>query len=204
MNIALRRVALVAAVTAPLALLPLAGCRIDTHKNGNNDNVDIGTPFGSMHVKTNDAANGADIGLATYPGAVPVKEHDGRNNDAADINMSFGSFHLGVRAASFHTSDPAANVLAFYRKDLSRYGDVIECRNDKPVGLPTHTAQGLACDSGHSRMHSADSDGDELRAGSEQHQHIVGIEPSDGGIKIALVTLDLPSHLSDHGSKDVE
>ena len=191
---------------APFVCLLLAGCHVTAHKNGNHDNVDIGTPFGSMQVKTNDSADASAIGLAAYPGAIPVKDH-GDDSNSADINMSFGNFHLGVKAASFQTPDSQDKVLAFYRKDLSaRYGDVIECRDNKSIGSPTRTSQGLTCDDkdDHRKVKVDDSDNIELRAGSQQHQHIVGIEPHDGGTKIGLVALDLPSHLSIHDSKDSE
>jgi hypothetical protein len=207
MTIALNSIPRGFALAAPLACLLLAGCRVSTDNNGNHDNVSIGTPFGSMNVKTNDAANTSAIGLTLYPGSIPIKEHDGRNNDAADINMSFGSFHLGVKAASYLTHDPQDKVLAFYRKDLTRYGDVIECRGNNPVGQPTRTSLGLTCnEQEHHHVTanmSSDSDFD-LRAGSQQHQHIVNVKPDDGGIKIGLVALDLPSHLGDHDNKDAE
>jgi hypothetical protein len=202
-------------LAGPLACLLLAGCHVSTNNHGKNDNVDIGTPFGNVHVKTNDAANTAAIGLAVYPGAVPVKEHDGNDSTAADINMSLGSFHLGVQAASFQTPDQPDKVLAFYRKDLARYGDVIECRGDTPIGQPTRTALGLTCEAKDHvavdglpgkgiQLHggTSDSSGLELRAGSERRQHIVGVDPRYGGTKISLVALDLPSHL--HGRKDAE
>ena len=69
-----------------------------------------------------------------------------KNNGAADVNMSFGSFQLRVKAASYRTPDSPDQVTAFYRKALGRYGDVIQCQNDKPVGTPTSTAEGLTCD----------------------------------------------------------
>ena len=52
-----------------LALIGTTGCRIDTHKNGNNDDVKIATPFGGLSVKTNDAAVQEGVGLTPYPGA---------------------------------------------------------------------------------------------------------------------------------------
>jgi hypothetical protein len=207
---------------APFACLVLLGCRVSTSNNGNgkNDNVDISTPFGSMHVKGNDAADVSAIGISLYPGAVPVKDDDGKGNDAADVNMSFGDFHLGVKAASFQTPDGQEKVLTFYRKDLAKYGDVIECRGDQTIGSPAKTSQGLTCadkDSNHvsTQDHgkrgisvmdgsSSSSNNLELRAGSEQHQHIVGVEARNGGTKIGLVNLDLPSHLGDHDGKSVE
>jgi hypothetical protein len=189
-------------VMATCSLL-LCGCHVSDHKNGNGDNVQIGTPFGSMNVKTNDNANTAGLGIAVYPGAVPDKEN-GKNSDSADVNMSFGSFHLGVRAASYRTNDSQDQVLNFYKKDLARYGQVIECHDDNPVGEPTQTDQGLTCsDNGH-HGHNMDvhpGSGLELRVGSPEHQHIVAVDPKDGSTKIGLVALDLPQH---HDANDSE
>jgi hypothetical protein len=194
MTLTLRSLAL-----APLACLLLAGCHVSEHKNGDNKDVDIQTPFGSTSIKTNDNADVSAIGVTAYPGAVPTKDNDGDNSNA-DVNLSFGNFHLGVKAASFQTPDAPDKVLAFYRKDLARYGDVIECQGDTAVGQPTHTSQGLTCDTKSHNHISTDGHTDhdlELRAGSEQHQHIVGVEKKDGGTKIGLVLLDLPSHMND-------
>jgi len=188
------------------ACLLLAGCRISTSRHGNGDNVQIGTPFGSVHVKTDNDANIAGIGLTTHHGAVPVTEHDGKNKDAADINLNFGDFHLGVKAASFQTSDAPDKVEAFYRRDMARYGDILECKGKDTVGQPTRTAAGLTCSENqdhhrHTIHVNTDADHLELRAGSPEHEHIVGIEPKDGGTKIGLVALDLPSH---HDASDRE
>ena len=188
------------------ALLPLAGCHIETHKNGNGkDNVDIGTPFGSMHVKTDDKANGAQTGLTPYPGATLVKK-DGDNDGAADVNMSFGGFQLGVHAVDLRTSDPPDKVLAFYKKDMSRYGTVITCRGREAVGTPVRTGEGLGCsaDAHHMTNTNFNSDHLELRAGSEKHQHIVGVHTEDGSTRIGLLALDLPSGLSHHDASDRE
>ena len=187
-----------------LACLLLTGCFVSHSSKGQDESVNIGTPFGSMHVNTNDAVNTAAIGLSPYPGAVPVKDDKGKDKDSADVDMSFGSFHLGVKAATFQTSDPQDKVLDFYRKTLARYGDVIECRGHSSVGSPVRTSQGLTCDQDHKQVNISDDGQLELRAGSEQHQHIVSVESKDGGIRVSLVALDLPSHLSGHDSKDVE
>jgi len=204
MTLALRTLAL-----APLACLLLSGCRIVTHKNGDKENVDIGTPFGSMHVNTNSAADTAAIGIKVYPGAEPLHMDDkDSNTHSANVDMSFGGFHLGVKAASFRTPDQPEKVITFYRKELSQYGDVIECRGNSVIGSPTRTSQGLGCDdhNNHTNVNISDHDHDdiELKTGSELHQHIVGVESRDGGTKIGLVALDLPSHMSDHDSKDSE
>jgi hypothetical protein len=189
-----------------LVVTVLAGCHVSTHKNGDNDNVSIGTPFGSMQVKTNDNVAASGLGITPYPGATLVKKHDGdHDNGAADVNMSFGSFHLGVKAVSYATPDGPDKVLAFYKKDLGKYGAVLQCKNDHAIGEPTRTAEGLTCDHDNGKVvHVDDSDSDktELRTGSKTHQHIVAIETKDGGTKIGLVSLDLPSDFSGNSHKD--
>jgi hypothetical protein len=179
-----------------------SGCRIESDKRNGNDNVKIATPFGGMTVKTNDAAVVDGLGLPVYPGAELVKKD--KNNGAADVNMSFGSFQLRVKAASYRTADSPDQVTAFYRKALGRYGDVIQCQNDKPVGTPTRTAEGLTCDhekQNHVYVNDDESGKMELKAGSKQHQHIAAIDPDGNGTKFGLVALDLPGHLS-FGDKD--
>lgn len=186
------------AAAVVLGMVLVSGCRIESDKHGDNDNVKIATPFGRMQIKTNDAAVVEGIGLPVYPGAEPVKKK--KNNDgAADINMSFGSFQLRVKAASYKTPDSPDKVAAFYRKALGRYGDVIECQNNKAVGSPAKTAEGLTCDNekeNHITVDDEMSDKRELKAGSKQHQHIVSIDPDGSGSKMGLVSLDLPGHFS--------
>jgi hypothetical protein len=181
-----------------LTTLLMSGCRIENDKHGDADNVKIATPFGGMTVKTNDSAVIDGLGLPVYPGAELVKKKD-KNDGAADINMSFGSFTLRVKAASYKSNDSPDLVTAFYRKALGRYGDVIECQNDRPVSSQTKTAEGLTCADDQKNHIKVDNDVSgkmELKAGSKQHQHIVGIDPDGSGTKIGLVALDLPGHLT--------
>jgi hypothetical protein len=191
------------AAVASLSIVFTLGCRIETDKKGDSDNVRIATPFGGMSVKTNDAAVLEGTGLPPYPGAELVKKD--KNNGAADVNMSFGNFHLRVKAVSYRTTDAPTQVAAFYRKALDRYGDVIQCSNGKPIGSPTRTAEGLTCD--HDSDHNAAdytqvSGKMEFRAGSKLHQHIVAIEPEGSGTKFGLVALELPDRVTVGDTKD--
>jgi hypothetical protein len=152
----------------------MSGCRIDSHKDGDKENVKIATPFGGLQVKTNDSVV-EGIGLPIYPGAELVKKKD-KDSGAADVNLSFGSFQLRVKAASYRTTDGPDKLAAFYREALKRYGDVIQCSKDKPVGAPTRTAEGLTCNEDHDSHAKVNDDMSgkmELKAGSKQHQHIV-------------------------------
>jgi hypothetical protein len=183
-------------VAAGLLAALLAGCRVESDKHGDSDNVKISTPFGGMQVKTNDAVAVEGIGLPTYPGAQLVKKD--KDNGAADVNVNFGSFQLRVKAVSYRTSDSPKKVEAFYREGMKRFGDVIACRDNRAVGKPVRTLEGLTCDNDKQNSYSVDDHPAEgqlqLKAGSNQHQHIVEIDAESGGTKIGLVALDLPGN----------
>jgi hypothetical protein len=181
----------IAALAMILAVAGTTGCNVESNGHGDNKNVKVATPFGGMQVRTNESAVLAGIGLPTYPGATIVKKNQG-DDGAADINMSFGNFQFKVKAVSYRTPDSPEKVLAFYKKALDHFGSVIECHNNQPVGTPTHTDEGLACDKDHDHTDDAKI---QLKVGSERHQHIVGITPDNGGSKLALVSLDLPGDL---------
>ena len=182
---------------AGLALVLLAGtgCRVQNHKDGNNDDVKIATPFGGMSVKTNDATVQSNVGMAVYPGAALVRKDD--NNGSADVSLSFGDFHLGVKALSYRTADAPDKVMAFYRKDLARYGAVILCKDMKAVGTPARTQDGLSCEADYDGKVHVENDNQlgELKTGSKQHQHLVELDRDGTGTKFGLIALDLPGHL---------
>ena len=182
------------ASVAALALLLSAGCRIqvDKDKNGNDKNVKIDTPMGGLHVRADETA-AADVGLPAYPGAHIAPDKDG--DKSADVHLGFGEWQLRVKVVTYVTSDSQDKVIAFYQKALGRYGDVIQCQNNQPVGTPTMTREGLTCseDKNGSRVHTDDSLPN-LRAGSKRHQHIVGLEKNTGsGTRFSLVELQLPA-----------
>jgi len=188
---------------ASLAIIAaVAGCRVNVNKgaNGEDKNVQIDTPFGGVHVNT-DQTSAADLGLPVYPGAQPSKNDD--KHKSADVHLGFGEWELRVRAVSYATPDNKDKVTAFYKKALARYGDVITCQGNTPVGNPTTTSEGLTCaedKGGHVQIdrndYGSSKNGFELKAGSKRHQHIVGFEePKDGQTRFALVALDLPAAL---------
>jgi hypothetical protein len=199
-----------AGLLACLALAAgVAGCRIHVDKdaNGQEKDVQVDTPFGGVHVNT-DQTTAADLGLPAYPGAQLVKDKD--DHQSADVHMGFGKWELRVRAVSYETPDQKDQVVAFYKKALGRYGDVITCENNAPVGTPAQTAEGLTC-ADDSHHHHVDVDagsyntangGLQLKAGSERHQHIMGFDaPANGQTRFELVALDLPDIDTDKSGK---
>jgi hypothetical protein len=196
-------------VAMGMATAMLAGCRVEKKTHGDGKEVNISTPFGGMHVRTNEADMLASIGLPGYPGAQAVND-DGNDNRSADVDMSFGSFKLRVKKAEYRTDDSPEKVEAFYRNGMKRFGDVIACRDNHTVGEPARTAEGLTCDSrrnGHVSLDDhAGNNKLQLETGSKQHRHIVEIEPDGDGTKIGLVALDLPGKmtLDDEDGKGTE
>jgi hypothetical protein len=186
----------------------IAGCRVQVDKgaNGEDKNVRVDTPFGGVHVNTNQTT-AADLGLPVYPGAQTVSDDD--KHKSADVHLGFGEWELRVRAVSYATPDKQDQVLAFYKKALARYGDVITCQGNSPVGTPVATSEGLTCadDKGKNVKidrgdYGSSDNGLELKAGSKRHQHIIGFEnPKDGETRFALVALDLPADLDSSAAK---
>ncbi len=202
-----------AGLLAGLALAAgMTGCfrvHVEKDANGEDKNVQVDTPFGGVHVNTNQTS-AADLGLPAYPGAKMVADDD--KHKSADVHLGFGEWELRVRAVSYATSDTQDQVTAFYKKAMGLYGDVITCQGHTAVGTPTATHEGLTCaDDGDSanvqldrKDYGGSHDGFALKAGSQRHQHIVGFEdPKAGQTRFALVALDLPAGLDkDSGKSD--
>ncbi|MGA2047393.1 MAG: hypothetical protein ABSG96_06860 [Terracidiphilus sp.] len=204
------RVRSITGLLAGLALVAgITGCfrvHVDKDANGEDKNVQVDTPFGGVHVNTNQTS-AADLGLPAYPGAKPVADDD--KHKSADVHLGFGEWELRVRAVSYETPDTKDQVTAFYKKALGRYGDVIVCQGHTAVGTPVATSEGLTCsDDGSSKNVKIDrgdyggsDNGLELKAGSKRHQHILGFEdPKGGATRFALVALDLPAGLDKNSS----
>jgi hypothetical protein len=206
----IRRLGAGIAIVAVAAFV--AGCRVHVEKgaNGEDKNVQVDTPFGGVHVNT-DQTTAADLGLPVYPGAQVVADSD--KDKSADIRMGFGEWQMRIKVVNYSTPDAEDKVTAFYKKALTRYGDVIACQDDKSVGSPTQTSEGLTCDDKHggkfqvndngkSYGYHSGSNGFELKAGSERHQHVVGFQSSaPGATRFALVALDLPGGTNGNGGK---
>jgi hypothetical protein len=181
----------------------ISGCSVQEHKNGDAKDVHLHTPVGGLDVRTNSAA-GIDVGLPVYPGAVESGKH-GDDSGAADIHMSFGKWQLHVKAIEYVSSDPEDKVIAFYKKAMASYGDVLTCKDKIAIGQPVSTSQGLTCANDHEydvnvesksankHVNASHLSGDvKLLAGSPEDQHIVEFTPVSEGSKFAVVVLQLP------------
>lgn len=186
---------------ALLLAVSISGCRVHTVKgpNGEDKQVQVDTPFGGIHVNTGQTT-ATDLGLPVYPGAQLITDRD--NDKSADVHMGFGKWELHVQAVNYASSDSQDKIVAFYKKALGRYGDVIACQDNAPVGTPASTSRGLTCNdkgkSGTNVQVNGDSlssqGGYELKAGSPHRQHIVAFKSAaPGQTRFSLVAVELPN-----------
>jgi hypothetical protein len=175
--------AFVVAAASLAALLLLPGCSVNVKKeaNGQDKQVDINTLVGGVHVSKE--ADVSDIGLAVYPGA-RLREKDSDGSDkSANVNISGFGYGLKVVAVEYESDDSPAKILSFYRDQLKKYGNVLEChtsRGNWNVNMGKKGSNELTCEgSGGNNI--------ELKVGKQDDQHIVAVEPQGKGASFSLV-----------------
>lgn len=176
------RMNLVPALAVVFLLFSACSINVKKNNNGEDKNVDITTPVGGIHV-SNDASV-RDTGLAVYPGARLRTKNDG---DEKNANVDISGFGFGVKvvAVEYESGDPQDKVISFYRGQLKKYGNVLECRTSGHVDYSRTTdsrgSKDLHCDGSNS------GNDIELKAGTQSDQHIVSVEPTGNGSNFTLV-----------------
>ena len=175
-------------IIAAVALLPACSINVKDHGDDGNTKVDINTPLGGIHVDQN--VDARDTGLPVYPGAKPKSKTGDGDKKSANVNLSAFGFGLKVVALEYESNDPPAKIIAYYQDQLKKYGNVLQCQGndfkmDNVAGGKNGDIAGgkLKCDSddGGSKV--------ELKAGTDDNQHIVAIEPEGKGSDFAIVWL---------------
>jgi hypothetical protein len=164
-------------------LLPACSVNVKKEKNGEDKQVDITTPVGGIHVSKD--VNVADVGLAVYPGA-RLKQKDSSGSDkSANVNISGFGYGLKVVAMEYESDDSPAKVVAFYKDQLKKYGDILVCHTS---GLNVDTDIKHSDESSHELTCEAQSGNTiELKVGTKENQHIVAVEPDGKGSSFSLV-----------------
>jgi len=179
--------------SAALAFFLLSACSINVKKdqNGQDKQVDISSPVGGIHVSK--GVNPEDVGIALYPGATRKEKGNGEDK-SANVNLSSFGFGLKVVAMEYESKDSPEKVVAFYRDQLTRYGNVLVCHTseiDLHPDIRNHDdSNALTCE-------SKGGQNVELKVGTKDNQHIVAVEPSGSGSNFKLV------YVRTHG-KDAE
>ncbi|MGB9254578.1 MAG: hypothetical protein WCC25_07070 [Candidatus Korobacteraceae bacterium] len=175
--------ALSTAVITSLVLL-LGACSISVDDKDKKDgNVDIKTPFANLKVDSSEKA--ADNGIPVYPGAhlrPPDKDGD---NHSANINMGAMGFGLKVIAAEYETSDSPDKVKTFYEDKMKRFGGVLTC-NGHSGGSDIHFSKNKK-DDGKLSCSDTSGNGWEIKAGTDDDEHLVSIEPNGSGTRFGTV-----------------
>ncbi len=128
-----------------------------------------------------------EVGLPWYPGATLHHEKKDGKDDSSSVEMGLwgGSSDFQMAVLQLDSKDDPARVAAYYRKALSRYGKVLECRgesNAQEKSGGNKGSQALDCDSD-----KPENGGLVLKAGTKQEQHIASVEKEAGGSRIVLV-----------------
>jgi hypothetical protein len=171
-----------------VALLAM-GCnlRVDKEKSNGKENVEIQTPLGDLKVRT--SVDAKDVGMAVYPNARPA-EKDDDDEHSANVNIDTPFFGLKVLATKFVSDDPPDKIAEFYKKDLTRYGKVLECRGRHDGHIKKEGGREMSlkleCDE-----EQAGSKDIELKAGEGDRQRVVGISPKGKGSEFALVYIQI-------------
>jgi hypothetical protein len=179
----------VAATSASVAVLLFSpGCKINVKKeaNGQDKQVDINTLVGGIHVSKQ--ADASEVGLKVYPGARP-KERDSDSSDkSANVNISGFGYGIKVVALEFESDDAPAKVLSFYKDQLKKYGNVLECHSsghfNLDMNMGSHDSKNdsneLTCEGEH-------GSNAELKVGKKDDQHIVAVKTEGKGSSFSLV-----------------
>jgi len=171
------------ALFAALCVLP--ACSIATNDKGKDGekHVDIKSPIGDLHVS--EQADIRDAGLTLYPGAKPAPKEDGDDKKSANVNLSLPGFSLKVVAAEFVSGDSPEKIIAYYNKDLQKYGKPIQCHgawSDVDSNADKdEVSKPVSCGNNNG------GDAVELKVGTGGNQHIVSIKPNSQGTRFALV-----------------
>jgi hypothetical protein len=157
-------------------------------KSSKNDNISASFDLGKD-------ASAKDVGLPLYPGS---HRHQDSKDDSASLNMGFSGGSSGFKMAmlKMDSTDSPDKIAAFYRKALAKYGKVLTCSGpgaeaSADASKDSAKSTDLSCDN-----NKPDKSEIELKAGTKQNQHVVGIK-----LEGAVTTYQLV-YIETHGLDD--
>jgi hypothetical protein len=172
---------LFAVVVGGALAMTLTACSVDVHEDrvGDRARVDIRTPMGGVLVRTN--VDSPETGLAVYPGAHAHRQ--GRDPENANVNVASSMFGVRLTAAKFLSDDPPVKIVEFYKNEMHRYGDVLECKGN----VDFTRRGGLRRPVCKEKWRSHET---QLVVGTEHQHRIVAVKPHPGGTEFAVVYLE--------------
>lgn len=94
--------------------------RVDAADGDHGKNVNVETPFGSVHVREDSTFDPKRFGVPVYPGAMLDSDH----HKLAKVELNFGgddSKQLALVAGEYTTADPIDKVREYYRQELPHW-----------------------------------------------------------------------------------
>jgi hypothetical protein len=178
------------------AVLCLAALTLSTaacaHSPEPEDSKRSGFSLG-LTVDTDPSAR--SVGLPIMPGAMRRLEKNG-DKEGSGVNFSAwaGVFGLKIVVLQLSSQETPSNVADYYRRELGRYGDVIDCSANASNPGPKKAARDkdgnrltLDC----SKDGGSSSDGEYvLKAGTPKNFRLVNVDPKNGQTNINLVRIE--------------
>ncbi len=145
--------------------------------SGRDKSLDVRSSAGDLHVGKD--ADARKAGLPLYPGA--WLKSGGKDTEQANLSVLTEAFGMKLIVAKYESDDAPAKILDFYRDTLRKYGKVLEChshKHDDDVDVrddeDSKKGKELKCEENSGPV-------TELKVGTEDDQHVVAVEPRDGG-----------------------
>ena len=132
-------------------------------------------------------ATAKEVGLPIYPGAIPHKDQDQDNDSpAAKLGLWGTSFGFKLVVLKLESKDAPKKIADYYQKALARYGTVLDCTNTAQLQQPKdEKSEKLTC--GDDRPETG---GMLFKAGTNEKQHIVGVQPKGTGAVFQLLYVE--------------
>jgi hypothetical protein len=119
-------------------------------------------------------ATAKEVGLPIYPGSIPHKDQDQDNDSpAAKLGLWGTSFGFKLIVLKMESKDTPRKVADYYQKALAKYGTVLDCTHAaRPQQGKDEKSEKLTCGDD-----KPESGGMLFKAGTNEKQHIVGVQP---------------------------
>lgn len=129
-----------------------------------------------------------EVGLPAYPGAQRSAD---TSDDSSALQMGAWGGNSGFKLVvlKLDSNDAPEKIAAYYRKALGKYGVVLDCGRSA-LKHDRGKKNELTCDD------TAADGGFVFKAGTQQEQHVVGIERQGDHTRISLVYVMTPEQSS--------
>src|SRR6266480_2132727 len=184
---ALARIA-IAGITA-LAAISLMG-QEKPQKNTSKDkelSVTVQGPETDAGLIVSARATAKEVGLPIYPGSIPRKDQNQDNDSpAAKLGLWGTSFGFKFVVLKMESKDAPRKVADYYQKALAKYGTVLDCTNaDRAQPAKDENSEKLTCGD-----NKPEPEGMLFKAGTNEKQHIVGVQPKGTGVVFQLLYVE--------------